>query len=279
MRRGFSAKGAAVIVLAIAVFVGCGIYTAANPGEQSVVTKAFGVIITPLQKGFTAAAEKIEDITGYFTQYEALKEENAGLREELGQLRQDLRDAQVALEENSRLRSLLGLQERNRSYTLEAAEITGHSVGNWADKLTIDKGSLAGIEEYDCVISENGMVGYISSVGPTYAEITTVLDVDMQAGVMVTRTRDVYVAEGEYELMQRGLLRLSYIKKDSDIVIGDTIETSGTGGIFPKGVLIGTVEKIYAEENGIANYAEIKPIVALEEVKSVYVIKDFEVTE
>ena len=99
MRRGFSAKGAAVIVLAIAVFVGCGIYTAANPGEQSVVTKAFGVIITPLQKGFTAAAEKIEDITGYFTQYEALKEENASLREELGQLRQDLRDAQVALEE------------------------------------------------------------------------------------------------------------------------------------------------------------------------------------
>lgn len=123
------------------------------------------------------------------------------------------------------------------------------------------------------------MVGYVSSVAPTSAEITTVVDTDMQAGALITRTRDIAIAEGNYELMSEGFLKLSYLKKDADVVIGDTVETSGRGGIFPKGIMIGTVERIIPEEHGISNYAVVRPFVDVEAVSHVFVIKSFDVTE
>ena len=116
------------------------------------------------------------------------------------------------------------------------------------------------------------MVGYVSLAAPTYSEVTTLLDTNMMAGALVTRTRETGVAQGDYELMGEGMLRLSYLSKDSDVVIGDTIQTSGEGGAFPKGVMIGTVERVMIEESGMNNYAVIRPFVDPETVSHVYII-------
>ena len=118
------------------------------------------------------------------------------------------------------------------------------------------------------------MVGYVSLVAPTYSKVTTVLDTNMQAGALVTRTRESGIAQGDYELMGDGMLRMSYLSKDSDVVIGDTIQTSGEGGIFPKGIMIGTVERVMIEENGMNNYAVIRPFVDPSTVTDVYIITD-----
>ena len=101
----------------------------------------------------------------------------------------------------------------------------------------------------------------------------------MQAGALLTRTRETAIAEGDYSLLGEGKLRLSYLSKDTDIVIGDTIETSGRGGVFPKGIMIGTVESILVEEDGMSNYAVLRPFVNVETVTHVFIIKDFTITE
>ena len=75
--------------------------------------------------------------------------------------------------------------------------------------------------------------------------------------------------------MAEGSLRLSYLTEDASIVIGDTVETSGAGGVFPKGVMIGTVESVLPEENGISYYAVLKPFVDVETVTNVSVVTAF----
>lgn len=248
-------------------------------GNVSPVTSVVGFITTPLQKFVSGVTEKVTNWYDYAFRYEKLEEENAELHTKVTDMEQKVRDADLALEENQRLRALLGIKERNRSFEFEICEVVGRGPGDWSSTLTLDKGSTAGIELDDCVITEDGMVGYVTAVAPTYSEVTTVIDTDMQAGALITRTREIAIAEGDYTLMGEGYVKLSYLKKDADIVIGDTVETSGNGGVFPKGIMLGTIERIIPEDHGISNYAVVRPFVDVSTVKNVFVIKSFEVID
>lgn len=267
----------AVVIIA-AVGLGIAVYTGAT-GKSTVLSKAVGTVISPLQKGVSRISGALSQGYAYFAEFDELKAENEELKAQLRDTEQQLRDAQVALEENNHLRALLGIKERNRSFELEIAEVIARSPGDWSSTLSLDKGTTSGIETGDLVMTEDGMVGYVSGVSPTWCEVTTVLDVGMQAGAMITRTREVAIAQGDYSLMNEGYLRLSYLEADSSVVIGDTVETSGRGGVFPKGIMIGTIERIIPEENGISNYAVLKPFVDIQKVSTVFIIKDFEITE
>ena len=131
------------------------------------------------------------------------------------------------------------------------------------------------MEVGDLVITVDGMAGYVSEVAGNTCEITTVVDVEMQCGALITRTRETAIAEGDYDLMAEGNLRLSYLTEDASVVIGDTVETSGRGGVFPKGVMIGTVENVLPEDNGISYYAVLRPFVDVDTVSSVSIVTDY----
>lgn len=278
MRKFFSSKTLIVVLTVVALCLGMAVYSGLT-GNVSPVSAVFGFVTTPLQKAVSTVSGKVTGMYDYAFRYEKLQEENNTLKKQVRDMEQKQRDADLALSENDRLRALLGIKERNRSFEFEIAEVVARGPGDWASTLTLDKGSNAGIEKGDCVITEDGMVGYVTSVAPTYCEITTVIDTEMQAGALITRTRDITIAQGDYALMDEGTLKLSYLKKDADIVIGDTVETSGRGGVFPKGVMIGTIERIIPEEHGVSNYAVVKPFVDVSAVKNVFVIKSFSITD
>lgn len=271
MRNLFSTRLVAVLLLIAAACLGLAAYTAVA-GESSPVTAAIGTVLSPFQKGVSFVEGKAAHLIDHFNAFDALEAENEQLRQKVAQLEQTVRDAQEALDENERLRVLTGLIKENPQFTYDMAEVIARSPGEWATTISIDKGSSAGVEKNDLVVTSEGMVGYVSLAAPTYSEVTTLLDTNMMAGALVTRTRETGVAQGDYELMGEGMLRLSYLSKDSDVVIGDTIQTSGEGGVFPKGVMIGTVERVMIEESGMNNYAVIRPFVDPETVSHVYII-------
>lgn len=273
MRNIFTTRLLTVILLIAAVCLGLAAYTGAT-GQNSPVSAAVGTVLSPLQKGVSVVTNKVGHLVDHFQNYDEMETENKQLREKVAQLEQQVRDAQVALDENERLRVLTGLVEANPTFHYDMAEVIARSPGQWATTISIDKGSLAGVSENDLVVTAEGMVGYVSMVAPTYSKVTTVLDTNMHTGALVTRTRESGIAQGDYELMGSGMLRLSYLGKDSDVVIGDTVQTSGEGGIFPKGIMIGTVERVMIEENGMDNYAVIRPFVDPATVTDVYVITD-----
>ena len=244
-------------------------------GNPSPVTKLVGMITAPIQKAASGVTGFFGKGLSYFTDYDDLVAENEELHRRVREMEQTVRDAQLALEENNRLRAQAGQPERSRELTTLNAEVIARNPGDWATVLTLDKGSSHGVELNNAVITVDGLVGYVSSVAPNYCTITTVVDIDMQCGALITRTRDSAIAEGDYDLMNAGQLRLSYLKEDTSIVIGDTVETSGAGGVFPKGVMIGTVESVLPEENGISYYAVLKPFVDAETVTNVSIVTAF----
>lgn len=244
-------------------------------GNPSPVTRIVGFVTTPVQRLATGVSGFFSRGLSYFTDFDALQAENEELRRQLREMEQTVRDAELALEENARLRQQAGQPERMRELTTISAEVIARNPGDWATTLTLDKGSNHGVEEGDLVTTVDGMVGYVSEVQSNYCEITTVVDVEMQCGALITRTRETAIAEGDYDLMADGNLRLSYLTEDASVVIGDTVETSGRGGLFPKGVMIGTVESVLPEANGISYYAVLRPFVDVDSVSSVSIVTDF----
>ena len=262
------------IAVVVAVCLLSALYSGVT-GNPSPVTTAVGVVTAPLQKFATGVGGFFGKGLGYFTEFDELKAENEELNRRNRELEQLVRDAQLAIEENNRLRAQAGQPARARDLTTLTAEVIARNPGDWATVLTLDKGSSHGVEEGNAVITEDGLVGYVNSVAPNYCTITTVVDVEMQCGALITRTRDSAIAEGSYELMADGDLRLSYLTEDASVAIGDTVETSGAGGVFPKGVMIGTVESVLPEENGISYYAVLRPFVDVETVTNVSIVTAF----
>ncbi len=244
-------------------------------GNPSPVTSVVGFVTSPVQKLFSGIGGFFGNGIAYFTDFDDLKAENEELKKQIRDMEQTVRDAQLAIDENTRLRQQLGQPKTTRNLSTITAEVIARNPGDWATTLTLDKGSSHDVEKDDLVITEDGMVGYVSSVASNYCEVITVVDIEMQCGALITRTRESAIAEGNYDLMNDNLLRLSYLKEGADIITGDTVETSGRGGVFPKGIMIGTVENVLPEENGISYYAELKPFVDVDTVTSVSIVTDF----
>lgn len=244
-------------------------------GNPSPVTRIVSFVTTPVQRVATGISNFFSHGLSYFTDFDALQAENEELKRQIREMEQTVRDAELALEENAQLRQQAGQPERMRELTTINAEVIARNPGDWATTLTLDKGSNHGVELGDLVTTVDGMAGYISELYSNTCEITTVIDVEMQCGALITRTRETAIAEGDYDLMADGNLRLSYLTEDTSVVIGDTVETSGRGGVFPKGVMIGTVESVLPESNGISYYAVIRPFVDVDTISSVSIVTDY----
>ncbi len=262
------------VVIVILLCILSALYSGVT-GKPSPVTRLVSFVTTPVQRLATGVTGALGKGFGYFTEFDDLKAENEELKKQIRDMEQTVRDAELAIEENNQLRAAAGQPQRTRELTTMNAEVIARNPGDWAMTLSLDKGSSHGVEVGDLVTTVDGMVGYVSEVYSNTCEVTTVIDVEMQCGALITRTRETAIAEGNYDLMAEGNLRLSYLTEDSSVVIGDTVETSGRGGLFPKGVMIGTVESVLPEENGISYYAVIKPFVNVDTVSSVSIVTDF----
>ena len=161
---------------------------------------------------------------------------------------------------------------------LEAALITEHTVSNWTSALTLNKGSQHGVELHDCVIDETGaLVGVISEVGLNWSRVLTLVDTDTSLGAQVFRTGELGLAQGDFSLMEKNRLRLDYLPANCQLLSGDLVVTSGLGGFYPSGLVIGSVEEVQPDDSGAASYAILKPKVDFDELAEVFIIKSFDI--
>ncbi len=233
-----------------------------------------GAIAAPFQKLFGAISNQIEDITTAFTEGQQLMEENAALEEEVRRLTSQVIDYQKTKEENAFYKDFLELKEQNPDFQFEPAMLISRDTEDPFGGFTIDKGSLSGVAVNDPVITADGLVGYVSEVAPSYSKVTTVLDQKMRAGAYDRRTRDAGIASGTIELAENGQCRLYNLPRSSGVNIGDYVVTSG-GGLFPDGLLIGTVADVRQEEQDISVYAVIDPATDIAGLRDVMVLTYF----
>lgn len=136
----------------------------------------------------------------------------------------------------------------------------------------------------NCVISSEGvssgyLVGVVSEVGYNWCTVLTLADTDTEIGARVFRTQEVAVAEGDLALMDQGKLKLSYLSEDSQLLTGDYVMTSGLGGYYPSGLVIGTVDSVLTGDDGLAQYAVLSPMVDFDALTEVFIIKDFDIVD
>lgn len=278
MNDFFSKKTVVTALIAVLIALILAILSAVSGGRISPVGSLINIISEPVQSAVSAVEDFFGERAARATRYDELEAENENLRYELSVARQAIRENSAIEKENEQLRAALAMRERDSSFVFEAAEIVAKNGDNWTRSFTINKGSSAGIAADNCVITADGMVGFISEVGTTWATVTALTDTTMEASAIASRTRDVASAEGDFELMAEGLFRLSYLPKNTQILAGDVIETSGVGGLFPKGIVLGSVVEVKNESHGISKYALVRPAVDLDSINHVLVIKSFEIT-
>lgn len=240
-----------------------------------------GIVTSPFRAAYTSVSTWIQDKQNYYEDITALKAENEELKLQLANMEAQVRQAQNDSEENQRLRILLNLREQRRDLSdFEAATITEHSTSNWTSYLTLNRGTDHGVEKNDCVITEAGyLVGVVSEVGANWCTVLNIIDTDTSLGAQVFRTDDIGVAEGDFSLMSQGQLRLDYLPAGAQLLNGDLVVTSGLGGYYPSGLIIGTVEEVQTDDSGATAFAVLQPSVDFEALTQVFIIKSFDIVD
>jgi rod shape-determining protein MreC len=264
----FAAAVIAVVMAVMSVF----------SNTSSPLANLTGILASPFRSAYTSIATWFNDKQNYYQDNTSLKEENAALRKQIAEMEAEIRQARLDSEENSRLKGLLNLRDERQDLSdFEAATITEHTVTNWTSSLTLDRGTAHGVEVQDCVIDETGaLVGVISEVGYNWCTVLTIVDTDTSLGAQVFRTRDLGLANGDFSLMGENRLRLDYLPADSQLLSGDLVVTSGLGGYYPSGLVIGTIEEVQKDDSGAAAYAVLAPRVDFDQLTEVFIIKSFE---
>ena len=177
-------------------------------------------------------------------------------------------------DENERLRMMLELKSNAQDKDMVGCEVIAKDPGNWFYSFTVDKGSHHGIKVDDAVISNQGLVGRVTDVGHNWAKVLTIIDADSSVGASISRTQNLAIVDGDLSLADSGQCMMNFITNDSSlVVVGDTVVTSGLGGVYPAGVLIGTVSEIKSDAMGYSQYAVIDTAVDFERIREVMIIR------
>lgn len=258
-----------LIVVAAAAAAGFAIDHFAGYNPIGVAVKT---VMAPVQTGFSYIAHSITNARDFIWEMRAYKEDNERLEQENMMLKQQNRDTASYREENERLESLLELSESITGYSTVAARVISYSPNNWYESVEINKGSMHGLSEGNAVITADGIVGKITELGPNYAIVTTILDESSAVGIRVSRTGGSGLVEGDDELAQNTQCKLSFLDRSTPIIVGDIVETSGSGGVYPAGFVVGSIISVSADSTGSLKYAVIDPAVDFENLQEVLVV-------
>ncbi len=207
-------------------------------------------------------------ITSPFKKVMLREKENQRLKAEISKLLQERQKYLEAIHENSKLKELLFLKEKESTY-VATAKIIAKSIDPWSNLVILDKGYTDGIAKDMIAITENGLVGKIFSVSSSYSYLIPLVDINFSASARLQENR----TEGIISGTGFRKCKLKYIPFEEDIKIGDVLITSGLDLLFPKGIPIGVISKVNKEGVGIFQDIEVIPFVDIKKTEFVTIIK------
>lgn len=261
-----------VLIIAAAGLLLLIILTGENKVQLSPVEDVLRTVLAPAQTAFSSAGRKVQSLVDAVASFYELKAENDYLRKEISFMEQQLVQYQELQKENHRYRKLLQFTDES-DHRLLAAEIIARDPSQWFGTITLNRGYLDGVEQEMAVITDRGLVGMISAVSPHSSQVLLVTDPRLQVSAMIQRTRDpVAVGIVESYTKDSANLKITYLSPEARSQPGDMIVTSGLGGVFPKGILIGIVREVDKEQPGMTLSALIEPRVNFNRLEEVLII-------
>lgn len=244
---------------------------------NTVTAEALGFLTVPMQRISTLVAANASTAAQSATvSNEQLLAENKQLKEQITQYQKQLVDYNTYKQQNAQYKAFLDLKNKNTDYQLVSATVVGRDPNSTFYQFTIDQGTRSGIALYDPVITEAGVVGWISAVSSGYAKVTTILSPDTQISGIDSANQETGVVDCDLDLADSGLVRLSYLSAGTAVTAGDIVVTSGIGGLYPANLIVGTVNDVKNSTKDVSLYAEITPAVDVKTVKYVMIITSFD---
>ncbi|MBR6807143.1 MAG: rod shape-determining protein MreC [Clostridia bacterium] len=249
-------------------------------GHTSFFRNAVNFIITPLSDLAHDAVDSIDGYARYVYNFDRLVEENKALKAENDTLKEEVYKSRELEEQYEWISEYLELKMQNTSYKFVAADVCGSESGNYSSVFMLDVGTADGVEKNMPVLSGGVVLGYIAEVGVNWSRATSILESSSSVGVFNERSGVTGVLEGEYSLSSEGICRINYLEENADIKVGDRILTSGYGSVYPRGLVVGYVERIEDNEFSRTVTAYVRPeafnISDADKISKVMVITEYE---
>ena len=235
--------------------------------EQSLLRIWMVTAFAPVVHAGDAVLSSIKGAGASYIDVRHAREENVDLRERVDHLTKERNDALEQAAELDRLRTQLALPTRPQ-YRELAANVISRDASLWFRRLIIDRGSINGVKKDMPVTTSGGIVGRVISVGPNFAMVQVITDRQAGLGAMLQASR----AMGQVRGLDNDRVELKNISTSEKVEIGESVVTTGLDRIYPKGLLVGTVENIEADPNAPWHKIVLKPAAPVDRVEHVLVL-------
>lgn len=258
------------IIVTIIILIFLVVITNTDVAKMSYIENIVSTIVMPIQNGLTYLKNKIAGNDSFFENINNLQAENDALKKKNSELEQALREFEIVKSENDTLKEYMNLKDKYKNYSTIPAYVINRDIGNYSNTIVINAGEKDGIKENMTVIADEGLVGYVISTTDHTAKVQTIVDTATAVTSTISTTKDTIIVQGTLD--NNALLKANYIPTDASVLQGDSVETSGLGGIYPKGIHIGTIKEVFNTKNPTDRYATVEPAVDFSKLATVLVI-------
>jgi len=241
-------------------------YNLRTKPDTNLFERSILLLTEPLSQGITATTRGAIDLWQDYLNLVGVKQENDSLRQKLKHLeRTQIHNNELAAE-NARLKKLLEFRESVEEQAIPAQVISADAM-NWFRTITINKGTNSGISENMPVMAASGVVGRTIKCAANSSRVLLVTDASSAVAALIQNSRTRTVARGT-----GSGISCEYAARLDEAGVGDHLVTSGTGGVFPKGIPIGTITRVETPEYGLFQTIKAKPAVDFSRLEEVLVI-------
>lgn len=275
MRFFFRSRQFKVILTILIALITVSIIFSVMGSKISPQSNIVGTVTAPIRSAVTTISNAFSDFFTALSDGNEIMLENTELEAQINNLREQLADYEKISKENDFYKDYLEIKDQNPDFKFAPATLISRDNSDPYKAFIINKGSADGISAHDPVITDAGLVGFVSEVGLTTSKIATILSPDLTLGALDNRTNDSGIISGSLETNEKGFTKFKNLPHSCSVSVGDYVVTSGEG-VFPKGLLVGTIETIANDKYNTSLYASVKPFVDIDEVRDVMVITEFE---
>lgn len=275
MNKFFKTVQFKVFIFVLCALLSGTVIAIATTDSVSPAARVVGFVLSPVQKLTSAISQRFNWFSSSFAGAGALQDENERLRQQIEQYQNQVADYNDIKRKLSSYEVMLGVKEENLDFALEPANVIGSDPADAFSSLIIDKGSSHGVSVNDPVIFGSYLVGVVHKVNQSYSVVQTILNPAVNVSAIESKSRETAYVTTDTAKAMAGNCVLNGINRDSQISPGGIVLTSGIGGIYPKGLIIGTVTQVSQSEYDISSYAVIKPGAKFGEIEDVFVITSF----
>jgi len=221
---------------------------------------------------FSYVGQQVRHVTSDLWEIATVHEQNKMLKNEIEQLRQQNTMAEEYAAENARLRELLSYKQSAQQFDLLAARVIGRDAVLWTSTIVVDRGSKDGVRENMPVVTGKGLVGRVTEVAPLSSKVQLILDVRSSVGTLIQRTESRVTGIVTGTMDNPYMPQMVNIPRNADVQDGDTVITSGFGGIYPKGIPVGQIVSQHSDDTGLLKVALIETAVDFQRLEDVAII-------